>query len=488
MHKILTLCLAFVASATTCAHAQWSEWRELGSFMLPQGEPDDPNAGYFGTHRYTFKDAGVPFPDFSAPVTVMERINSADGLTQLRLDNMFNDHSIILDVDANGFITCEPQETDIINFKKTSESQPDYLLFEVNGGYYYPVSGQITWKSSRLCSDYGYILMSEPTSQLQISGYTPLLFDPENDMYLPSTASEATVHVTKAPEVDFYRVIPKRQNEGWDNNIEMLYKHAVPSGEPYAYTDYRTESFTIKLWDARTDFYIIPFSSDGRAAGDAIYRRINKNFIPEGNWRPLGKGLLTESACYYFTEEYRFETDLPSIESEVELETSDTPRSMIRIKNPFGPAHPLYDKITKFTDIEFPDEDYYLTFDISDPNRVTIPVTMWAPYPYTVGCWVSEYLELGIPESVIADMTYMTWGTYDNGRITIHQSTLPLPPRGNIILDITSGGEDSVDSVGSDYTNTPAEYYNLQGVRVSAPSGGIFIRRQDTTVTRILLP
>lgn len=495
--RIFTFICIALASAGACAQAQWSEWREIGSLMLPQDEPDAGWTGFFSTSKRDFERAGVPFPDFSKPVTVMERTSSSDGLTQLRLDNMFKDRSIILDVDANGFITCEPQETNIVNAWKTSESQPDYLLFQIkdeiaDGSYYYPISGQMSWGGARLYSDYGYHIASDHRRKLQISGHTPLLFEPEDDMYLPSTATEASVKVTKAPEVDFYRVIPKRQNEGWTTNIEQIYKHTVPAGEPYAYTDHRDENFTIPLWDARTDHYIIPFSSDGRAAGDAIFHRINKNHIPDGDWRPIGKGRLTESVCYFFSDKYYYELDLPSIESEVDVEVSDSPRPMIRIKNPFGESHPLYHDFNKYPDIALPDEDYYLTFDISNPNRVTIPISMWAANPRTMGCTVSESLAIGASESDLANWTFITWGTYDGNRITMHKSSLNLPRQGadsnTIILDIPSGGENGADIASADFTDTPAEYYNLQGMRVSAPSGGIFIRRQGATVTRILIP
>ena len=35
--------------------------------------------------------------------------------------------------------------------------------------------------------------------------------------------------------------------------------------------------------------------------------------------------------------------------------------------------------------------------------------------------------------------------------------------------------------------NAPVEYYNLQGVRVTNPANGIFIRRQGATVTKVAL-
>lgn len=42
-------------------------------------------------------------------------------------------------------------------------------------------------------------------------------------------------------------------------------------------------------------------------------------------------------------------------------------------------------------------------------------------------------------------------------------------------------------SVGADSDNAPAEYFNLQGMRVDNPSKGIFIKRQGSKVTKLIL-
>ena len=52
---------------------------------------------------------------------------------------------------------------------------------------------------------------------------------------------------------------------------------------------------------------------------------------------------------------------------------------------------------------------------------------------------------------------------------------------------VVKGKSTGVDSpiVNIEDTNAPAEYYNLQGIRVANPSNGIFIRRQGSKVTKI---
>lgn len=44
-----------------------------------------------------------------------------------------------------------------------------------------------------------------------------------------------------------------------------------------------------------------------------------------------------------------------------------------------------------------------------------------------------------------------------------------------------------IDNVAADNTDAPVEYYNLQGVRVANPGHGLYIKRQGTTATKVVL-
>lgn len=62
----------------------------------------------------------------------------------------------------------------------------------------------------------------------------------------------------------------------------------------------------------------------------------------------------------------------------------------------------------------------------------------------------------------------------------------------NICLDavyfITPGaGQNAIENVNIDNTNAPVEYFNLQGVRVANPENGVFVRRQGTEVSKVVL-
>jgi hypothetical protein len=45
----------------------------------------------------------------------------------------------------------------------------------------------------------------------------------------------------------------------------------------------------------------------------------------------------------------------------------------------------------------------------------------------------------------------------------------------------------SVGNVAVDESAAPVEYFNLQGVRVANPQNGLYIRRQGTKATKVLV-
>lgn len=54
-------------------------------------------------------------------------------------------------------------------------------------------------------------------------------------------------------------------------------------------------------------------------------------------------------------------------------------------------------------------------------------------------------------------------------------------------IEVTTEGYAGVEDVTVSDENAPVEYYNLQGIRVNNPEGGVYIRRQGNTVTKVLV-
>lgn len=47
--------------------------------------------------------------------------------------------------------------------------------------------------------------------------------------------------------------------------------------------------------------------------------------------------------------------------------------------------------------------------------------------------------------------------------------------------------DDGVEGVGADNNNAPVEYFNLQGVKVANPQGGLYIKRQGHKTSKVIL-
>lgn len=48
-------------------------------------------------------------------------------------------------------------------------------------------------------------------------------------------------------------------------------------------------------------------------------------------------------------------------------------------------------------------------------------------------------------------------------------------------------GTSAIDAIDADDSDAPVEYFNLQGVRVDEPQNGLYIRRQGSTVTKVIV-
>ncbi|MCC8176962.1 MAG: glycosyl hydrolase 53 family protein [Bacteroidales bacterium] len=72
--------------------------------------------------------------------------------------------------------------------------------------------------------------------------------------------------------------------------------------------------------------------------------------------------------------------------------------------------------------------------------------------------------------------------SWANAAITVKKLT--YEPTGQVML-INDATQTGIESIGSN--DAPVEYYNLQGIRVSHPSAGVYLMRQGTTVTKVLI-
>lgn len=73
---------------------------------------------------------------------------------------------------------------------------------------------------------------------------------------------------------------------------------------------------------------------------------------------------------------------------------------------------------------------------------------------------------------------------------TTPSSGLTVASLSSIMVECVNdmGGTSAISTVGADDTEAPAEYFNLQGIRVSEPAqGGIYIRKQGNKVEKVII-
>ncbi|MDE5749341.1 MAG: hypothetical protein K2H87_01065, partial [Duncaniella sp.] len=68
--------------------------------------------------------------------------------------------------------------------------------------------------------------------------------------------------------------------------------------------------------------------------------------------------------------------------------------------------------------------------------------------------------------------------------------TTPKPAGWGILaarFDLGQPQTNILETIASPDTDQPVEYYNLQGIRIANPTHGLYIRRQGSTTTKVLL-
>lgn len=163
-------------------------------------------------------------------------------------------------------------------------------------------------------------------------------------------------------------------------------------------------------------------------------------------------------------------------------------------------------------------ENHYLVLDLGKENEVgyyieAVDILFEGAYAtdFTVTLTNKTPAELNAPASLRHNVVAMSEPVYtvENGNTTRHIFTqLPFGTHRYVALRTTKalntawgikvkemkvyGTENEpsttgVEAVEIDNENAPVEYYNLNGVRVSEPAAGIYIRRQGSKVSKVLM-
>lgn len=107
----------------------------------------------------------------------------------------------------------------------------------------------------------------------------------------------------------------------------------------------------------------------------------------------------------------------------------------------------------------------------------TSPITKeWQALDITLGELQGLYPDFRIPSQLNGNFFVPLGGGVAGRNIALHNVFLYTP------------APTAIENVGADTdADAPVEYYNLQGVRVENPAGGLFIRRQGNKVEKVIL-
>jgi len=220
---------------------------------------------------------------------------------------------------------------------------------------------------------------------------------------------------------------------------------------------------------------------------------------PDDQWELLGNATLEENLVLSY---YGFNDQIDHVT--VPIYENQTQPGLYRLVAPYG-------RIAEWYGLPYTATDIYI--DASNPNRVNfvtdytkaLPLTaLGVPTGFVViqqdgevylNTW-GNFLMLQDPNTTCEDANY---GKFANGIIQFNGRCITFVLSGANMLfthddcffRVTLPRLDGIETVigpTTDDNDAPAEYFNLQGVRVANPSGGIFIERRGATVTKRYIP
>lgn len=199
----------------------------------------------------------------------------------------------------------------------------------------------------------------------------------------------------------------------------------------------------------------------------------------DSQWHPIGKGSMTDGimSCYYGYE-------IPIETFDVNIEENNDKPGYYRIANPYA-AHTVFGP---FHGMLGHDDAHYLYIDASDPSKVDIEASAigyGSPEIGQIYLWSEAGYLTDMGYGWMADL--YSYGTLADGVITFPEDAFVLGCNlDNNGLAQFGGGTTfrlrlpegaGVDAPVVD-TDTPALYYNLQGMPVDNPTSGVYIRVQ----------
>lgn len=216
-------------------------------------------------------------------------------------------------------------------------------------------------------------------------------------------------------------------------------------------------------------------------------------------WEPVGVGQLKVNLFKNYAdaqEGFGYEPNIAAgkyIEPyDVKIERRKDLHGVIRIVNPFGKGTP-YGELEN-VDLYLIRDDKVSTFDSivqflpRDRNYYSVLDTRNEPYPYEMDYAPGFYFENGYGYTFTNMHEWLMDGLNQWQQLTVDGNKIKLGDTYDVDyhfeLTLPSGG---VEGIEADSESLPAEYFNLQGIRVDNPApGNLYIRRMGDNVDKVI--
>ena len=236
----------------------------------------------------------------------------------------------------------------------------------------------------------------------------------------------------------------------------------------------------------------------------------NKCEADNSTWTNIGEATFADG---WILPLFGIDQTKPENQYKVAVEQNDSDPNRYRLVNPYRGNCPV--AIRNQSNVD----PAYIAFNVSDPDHVTFdcqdagfayyPVGLTDIYPSNSLSTCMGVMDLSLEDAVALIGSDVSYTTFKNGVVTVPSeaangnyfndacfglSTAPFGGYGwsdnnnisaNMFCSITLPAN-SVNGVTVN-DNAPVEYFNLQGVRVAAPSNGLFIRRQGNSVSKVFI-
>ncbi|MDE6333109.1 MAG: hypothetical protein K2L77_00530 [Muribaculaceae bacterium] len=471
----------------TAADADYSEWKSLGTATLGDGY------NYLEAGLNSYRKHGDERIVFANTTEVMMRHQlDNENLRQFKFCKFLGYNDVIADYDA---VSC------LCSISPTQTGMPVPGLLADNYGC----------EAIRfMCSSISY------SDVRKIFTFNNPFFVKYDDMGFQSQAFEASLPDAR-PEVGFSFAVIDGGYRSTDTSITIKliptgvdhFRYVVRHGDKFAASDisdivtgsipYKeaTTDFTIEYTEGYGyyHFLVLAFDPDDNYMGIFHSSYLFSNMTPEGTWKPIGRGIwhhpdTNEYGLVDFATGEVTNVVFPeeSMQWEVDIEKrTDTDREIYRVVNPYSPScglaetfDSLLDRMYPGVDAEFrpdafrTDDTFWFVFDVTDIDNISY---QWGR---PNGAGNSHFMGTSFYEPA---STATQLSSFKDNRLCIADYTV----YNDLIIDLPDTGA-AIDLEADDTGyNIPAEYYDLQGRRVSEPSAGFYICRQGSRSSKVFV-